>query len=138
MRKLSFRYFFAVTLIVFGLTATTFAQQPFNKAEFAARRARLFDKISDGVAVVFAAKGQHYPVKFRQAPDFYYLTGIEEPGAVLVMVGANKSSILFVPRRSEPQIRAEGPGIWQLDKKEEVYGLTRVPVSYTHLRAHET
>jgi len=126
MRKLSFRYFFAATLIVFALTATTFAQQPFNKAEFAARRARLFDKISDGVAVVFAAKGQHYPVKFRQSPDFYYLTGIEEPGAVLVMVGPTKSTFLFAPRRSEPQIRAEGPGLWQMEKKEEIYGLTRV------------
>jgi hypothetical protein len=42
--------------------------------------------------VLFAAKGQHYPVKFRQSPDFYYLTGIEEAGAVLVMVGPTKSS----------------------------------------------
>jgi Xaa-Pro aminopeptidase len=121
MRKLS-----SVLFITLALAVSTVAQQPFNKGEFEARRAKLFEKIPDGVAVIFAAKAQFYPVKFRQAPDFYYLTGIEEPGAVLVMIGANKSSILFVPRRSEPQIRAEGPGIWQLDKKEEVYGLTRV------------
>ncbi len=71
-------------------------------------------------------KNQFYPVKFRQAPDFYYLTGIEEPGAILVMYGPTKRSFLFAPRRSEPQIRADGPGIWQLEKREEVYGLTRV------------
>lgn len=29
-------------------------------------------------------------------------------------------------RRSEPQIRADGPGIWQLEKREEVYEHTRV------------
>ena len=121
MRKLS-----SVLFITLALAVSTVGQQSFNKGEFEARRAKLFEKIPDGVAVIFAAKAQFYPVKFRQAPDFYYLTGIEEPGAVLVMIGANKSSILFVPRRSEPQIRAEGPGIWQLDKKEELYGLTRV------------
>jgi Xaa-Pro aminopeptidase len=117
MRKLSsnsIRYLF-VTL---ALVVSTFAQQPFNKSEFEARRAKLFEKIPDGVAVIFAAKGQFYPVKFRQSPDFYYLTGIEQAGAVLVMIGPSKSSILFVPRRSPEQIRAEGPGIWQIEKKK--------------------
>jgi Xaa-Pro aminopeptidase len=125
MRKfssLSFRCLF----ITLAFAVAAFAQQPFNKAEFEGRRARLFEKIPDGVAVIFAAKNQFYPVKFRQSPDFYYLTGIEEANAVLVMVGPNKSSILFVPRRSPEMIRAEGPGIWQIEKREEIYGLTRV------------
>src|SRR5215510_3369368 len=123
MRK---HYFLFTPLFLLVFAASTFAQRPFNKDEFVARRAKLFEKISDGVAVIFAAQGQHYPVKFRQAPDFYYLTGIEEPGAVLVMSGPTKSSFLYVPRRSEPQVRADGPGIWQVEKREEIYGLTRV------------
>jgi len=125
MRKfssLTIRYLF----ITLALAISAFAQQPFNRAEFEGRRARLFEKIPDGVAVIFAAKNQFYPVKFRQSPDFYYLTGIEEANAVLVMVGPNKSSILFVPRRSPEMIRAEGPGIWQIEKREEIYGLTRM------------
>jgi len=124
MRKLSvcIRFLF----ITLALTISVSAQQPFNKGEFEGRRARLFEKIGDGVAVIFAAKDQLYPIKFRQSPDFYYLTGIEEPGAVLVMVGANKSSILFAPRKSPEAIRADGPGIWQVEKREEIYGLTRV------------
>jgi Xaa-Pro aminopeptidase len=121
MRKL-----FIAPLFLLLLAVSSFAQQPFNKAEFVARRAKLFEKIPDGIAVLFAAKGQHYPVKFRQSPDFYYLTGVEEPGAVLVMSGPTKSSFLYVPRRSDPQIRADGPGIWQMEKREEVYGVTRV------------
>ena len=124
MRKLS--TFSIIPALFLLLAVSTFAQQPFNKDEFAARRTKLFEQIPDGIAVVFAAKEQFYPVKFRQAPDFYYLTGIEEAGAVLIMVGPGKSSFLFVPRRSEPQIRADGPGIWQIDKREEVYGMTRV------------
>jgi len=129
MRKLSsasIRNLLITPLFLLVLAASTFAQQPFNKNEFVARRAKLFEKIPDGVAVLFAAKEQNYPIKFRQSPDFYYLTGIEEPGAVLVMSGPTKSSFLYVPRRSEPQIRADGPGIWQVEKREEVYGLTRV------------
>ena len=129
MRKIlsvNVRYLFITPIILLTLAVSTFAQQPFNKNEFAERRAKLFEKISDGVAVVFAAKRQHYPVKFRQSPDFYYLTGIEEPGAVLVMSGPTKSTVLFVPKRSEPEIRADGPGIWQVEKREEVYGITRV------------
>lgn len=129
MRKIStssLRYLFITPLVLLALAVSTYAQQPFNKNEFVARRAKLFEKISDGVAVLFAAKGQHYPVKFRQSPDFYYLTGVEEPGAVLVMSGPTKRTFLYVPRRSEPQIRADGPGIWQMEKREEVYGVTRV------------
>ena len=125
MRKLS-SAILITPLFLLVLAASTFAQQPFNKNEFVARRAKLFEKIPDGVAVLFAAKEQNYPIKFRQSPDFYYLTGIEEPGAVLVMSGPTKSSFLYVPRRSEPQVRADGPGIWQVEKREEVYGLTRV------------
>jgi Xaa-Pro aminopeptidase len=129
MRKISstgIRYLFFTAIVFFALTLTAFAQKPFDKTEFAARREKLFEKIPDGMAVLFGAKGQHYPVKFRQAPDFYYLTGIEEAGAILVMMGPTKRTFLFAPRRSEPMLRAEGPGIWQLEKREDVYGLTRV------------
>lgn len=120
------RRLFMVPLVLFVLAVSTFAQTPFNKEEFVARRAKLFEQIPDGIVVLFAAKGQFYPLKFRQAPDFYYLTGVEEAGAVLVMVGPGKSSFLFVPRRSEQTIRADGPGIWEMQKREQFYGLTRV------------
>ena len=117
---------FLTSLALVTLALSAFGQQPLNKGEFAARRAKLFEKIPDGIAVICAAREQLYPIKFRQAPDFYYLTGIEEPNAILVMVGANKRSFLFVPTRSEAQIRGEGPGIWQVEKREDVYGLTGV------------
>jgi Xaa-Pro aminopeptidase len=125
LRKSSSVVFFLL-LTFLTLTPSAFAQRPFNKSEFVARREKLFEKIQDGIAVIPAAKRQSYPLKFRQAPDFYYLTGIEESDAILVMIGPTKRSYLYVPKRPEFQIRAEGPGIWQLDKREEVYGLTGV------------
>src|ERR1044072_7947231 len=124
MRKLSIGV--RCLLIPIAIAVSTFAQQPFNKNEFEGRRGRLFEKIGDGIAVIFAARDQFYPIKFRQSPDFYYLTGIEDPGAVLVMVGPNRSAILFAPRRSPEAVRADGPGIWQVEKREEIFGLTRV------------
>jgi Xaa-Pro aminopeptidase len=124
--SMSIRQLLIAFIAVAAFALPAFAQQPFNKSEFVARREKLFEKISDGVAVIYAAKEQHYPVKFRQAPDFYYLTGIEEPNAILVMVGTNKRTVLFAPTRNESQIRVEGPGIWQFDKREEIYGLSAV------------
>ena len=107
MRRLSkiSSYVVIATLVLLALAVPAFAQRPFNKAEFVGRRARLFEKIPDGIAVIFAAKGQHYPVKFRQSPDFYYLTGTEEPGAVLVMLGPTKASFLFAPNVASVQTR---------------------------------
>src|SRR5262245_19454239 len=120
------RAFAIVSLTLFSLFLRAFAQQPFNKDEFAARRARLFEQIPDGIAIILAAKEQVYPLKFRQAPDFYYLTRIEEPNAVLALIGSNKRAFLFAPKRSEAEIRVEGAGIWQVEKGNEVYGLTAI------------
>src|SRR5258706_8775581 len=124
--SISIIHWFITSLAFVALAVSAFAQQPFNKSEFVARRAKLFEKMPDGVAVICSAKGQFYPIKFRQSPDFYYLTGIEEPNAILVMIGASKRSYLFVPTRPEAQIRADGPGIWQVEKREDVYGLAAV------------
>jgi Xaa-Pro aminopeptidase len=130
---------FITSLVFFTLASATFAQQPFNKSEFVARRAKLFEKIPDGIAVICGRQRAALSTQIRQAPDFYYLTGIEEPNAILVLIGANKSSFLFVPTRTEATIRSDGPGIWQVEKREEVYGLTglraagRVPPFFTWL-----
>ncbi len=102
------------------------AQETFNKEEFAARRAKVFEKIGDGVAIVFANEKHRYPLKFRQSPDFYYLSGIEEPDAVLVLVGANKRSILFARRAQPWQASVEGPGIFDRKDAAEFYGLSGI------------
>jgi Xaa-Pro aminopeptidase len=72
----------------------------FDQAEFAARRARLLERIGDGVAVVVAGEAHIYNVRFRQAPDFYYLTGLEDPGAVLLLNGVTKTVSVFAAQGS--------------------------------------
>ncbi|MEO8199735.1 MAG: Xaa-Pro peptidase family protein [Gemmatimonadota bacterium] len=70
----------------------------FAKAEFAARRSRLLQQIPDGIGIVFAGMEDPLIERFRQSPDFYYLTGIEEPGAILLLNGANGNATIFAAR----------------------------------------
>jgi Xaa-Pro aminopeptidase len=126
IRRNLLTFYSAILLtIVFSATAVS-AQENFNKAEFAARRAKVFEKIGDSVAVVFANEKHRYPVKFRQAPDFYYLTGIEEPDAILVLFGADKRSYVFARRTQPWQKTVEGPGIFDMKNAAEVYGLRAI------------
>ena len=64
---------------------------------YAERRRRLAEAVGDGVAVIPTApervrnRDSHYPYRFDS--HFYYLTGFNEPEAVLVLVGSK--AILF-------------------------------------------
>jgi len=105
----------------------TSAEETFKKEEFAGRRARLFDQISDGIAVFFGAEENGpSPVKFRQAPDFFYLTGIDVPGAVLVMNGQTRETVVFANKRSPDQIAFVGPGLLEIGDAQQRYGLDRL------------
>jgi Xaa-Pro aminopeptidase len=54
--------------------------------EFAARRANLRKSIPDGVLVLFGSKeSDDLHESFFQQTDFYYLTGWEQPGAILIV-----------------------------------------------------
>ncbi|HZY99693.1 MAG TPA: Xaa-Pro aminopeptidase [Candidatus Baltobacteraceae bacterium] len=69
------------------------------------RRERLADRIAGGAAVIPSAKtilrnsDTSYP--FRQSSDFYYLTGFDEPDAVLVLSPEHPEhrSVLFLRTR---------------------------------------
>ena len=62
-------------------------------------------------------------VKFRQSPDFYYLTGIEEPNAILVLLGKSKKSLVFLDKPAENMQRWIGHNIWQEPNFKEKYGI---------------
>src|SRR5512141_1004134 len=77
--------------------------------EFAARRARVMERIGDGVAIVQGAAEYPAYVKFRQNNPFFYLTGVEVPRAILAIDGRVKRSTLFLLPRDERAERSEGP-----------------------------
>lgn len=107
----------ALVPILAWFSASALDRQP--NADYHARRTALADKLNGGVAVIFAgteAEGPNATYGFRQDDNFYYLTGIPEPGgALLVAPAINKGSpqayteILFLPSRDLKQEKWTGP-----------------------------
>jgi Xaa-Pro aminopeptidase len=68
--------------------------------DYAARRDKLRAMLRKDVVVLFGAKESddlHYA--FFQEPNFFYLTGWQEPGAILLLTPAKAGDILFLPPR---------------------------------------
>jgi Xaa-Pro aminopeptidase len=96
------------------------------KEEFAARRAKLLQKIGDGVVVMQGAAETPAYEKFRQSNQFYYLTGVATPRAILVMDGRAKSTTLYLSPRNEQMERSEGPLLVPGAAAEALTGIERV------------
>ena len=79
----------------------------FTADDFNERRKKVMEKIGDGVAVLQGASLPEGYAKFRQDNNFYYLTGVETPDAVLIIDGKNKRSVLLVPDDVPKDIRPE-------------------------------
>jgi Xaa-Pro aminopeptidase len=81
----------------------------FPASEFAARRERVFDAIgTNAIAVLQGAPMPFGFVPFRQSNEFYYLTGVASPSAYLVLDGATREAILYLPHRNERREYGEG------------------------------
>ncbi len=83
--------------------ANSLERQP--SSAYHARRAALGERLQGGLAVLFAAPEPLLDfMPYRQDSDFYYLTGWNEPGAALMVVGAHGAQgykeILFLPTRN--------------------------------------
>jgi Xaa-Pro aminopeptidase len=117
----------ASMLLAFGSTTLASAQHyqsDFPPEEFRARWSAVFDRIGkDAVAVAQGAplaNGFQYP---RQSNSFYYLSGIETPGAYLLLDGRTRRATLYLPPRNERLERSEGK-VLSADDAEQVRGLT--------------
>jgi Xaa-Pro aminopeptidase len=97
----------------------------FDKAEYAARRARFMEKIPDGTAVILGAQPVTNYYDYHQNNDFFYLCGVEAPNAVLIIDGIRKTSLLLFTA-SERSLRNEGLSIDILKNPEEMTGIERV------------
>src|ERR1700734_1848171 len=123
MRKLRLSSFLASILAsIFLLTvdpSVALDRQP--SADYKARREALARKVG-GLVVLFApmeSEGPNDLYGFRQEDNFYYLSGLTEPGAALLIapsaetkgdVGARSyTEILFLPPRNLTQEKWTGP-----------------------------
>ncbi|MGE5359984.1 MAG: aminopeptidase P N-terminal domain-containing protein [Bacteroidales bacterium] len=84
-----------VTLFTFLPVTRVATTGFFDNAEYAARRAKVMERIGNGVAIVAGAQPLASYVEYRQSNDFMYLTGVEMPNAYLVIDGEARQSTLF-------------------------------------------
>jgi Xaa-Pro aminopeptidase len=115
------------------LTAGSVSAQPLftdslPKQEFAERRAKLMEKIGDGVAIIQGTAETGNALKFRQNNQFYYLTGVEVPRAILLVDGKTRRSTLFLPPRDERKERSEGPVLSPGPEAAQLTGMDAVDV----------
>jgi Xaa-Pro aminopeptidase len=83
----------------------------FPPEEFAARRARVFEKIGDGIAILEGTTERPGEQPFRQSNQFFYLTGVSEPRAIALLDGRTKETLLFLlPQVATDTDSKYGPG----------------------------
>ncbi len=99
------------------------------------RRAALLDRVGDGVIVVRSAELRSiegdYPQDsdYRENNGFFYLTGLEAPGGVLVMVASRSKADevrLYLPPRDRAAERWTGPRLGPDDEARRLTGITDV------------
>src|SRR6186997_3290713 len=127
------RHLLLLTSVAVAALATLSAQSgpplfstALPKEEFAARRAKVFEKIGDGVAVLQGATETSSYEKFRQANQFYYLTGVPAPRAIVVLDGKTKSTTLYLLPTNEAMERSEGPLLGPGTAAEQLTGIEHV------------
>ena len=79
-----------VCLLVAEMAFSQTMWKYFTPDDFAARRNKVMEKIGDGILILQAAELPEAYMPFRQDNNFYYLTGVEIPDAVLILNGKNK------------------------------------------------
>ena len=94
----------------------------FTPQEFTARRQGVMTAIGDGAAIISGAYDTATYTKFRQNAQFFYLTGVEVPRALLIIDGKTKTSTLFLPPHGGLE-RSEGPLLGPDDEAKKITGI---------------
>ena len=139
----------AVLALSLAPFACSLEKQP--ASVYRARRVALAARLRGGVAVLFAAEEPQLDfMPYRQDADFYYLTGWNEPGAALLIVGDAPQApapraykeILFLPTRdlrmekyTGAKLDASSPGVAEAAGVDSVQAMTELPAVLNRLIA---
>jgi len=122
-----------ITLALLLLLASPSAQPVFTGAdifppdEFASRRATVMQRIGDAVAVLQGTTERPGEQPLRQSNQFFYLTGVVEPRAIVVIDGRTKKTTLFLqPLNERREQRMFGPGLHPGDDAARATGIDAV------------
>ena len=87
--------------------------------EFAARRTELAGKLKTGYVLLFAKTQEPPADHYREDNDFYYYTGLSDPGAILLMDVATQRTTIFEPQQSPREIQVYGANLLSMSKDEQ-------------------
>ncbi len=137
-----------ITVIVLCFSAAAVDRQP--AADYHARREALAKKVNGLIVLVAPLERMDAVYGFRQDDNFYYLSGVTVPGAVLLISSAAEakgdmparaySEILFLPPRNlrlekftGPQLGADDPEATRITGFDRVEEMGKLPDEVTKL-----
>src|SRR5213594_2731356 len=127
------RHALLITLALLVLLASPSAQPVFTGAdifppdEFASRRAKVMERIGDGVAILQGTTERPGEQPFRQNNQFFYLTGVVEPRAIAIIDGRARRTTVFLQGLDERrEQRMFGPGLHPGSAAEQATGIESV------------
>jgi len=119
-------------LLIFLFPSGLLSQRTgYSKEEMTGRRESLMARLNEGMVVLF---GDCLPVPgghFRQDNDFYYFSGVEDIGAIMVMTPKTRESFLFLPQQTPREIMIDGENLLKEKDAKKKTGFTDIyPVTY--------
>lgn len=126
MRKNLLLTLMLLVLLNAGSSAQPVITNIFPPEEFAARRAKVMEQIGDGVAILQGTTERPGEQPLRQSNQFYYLCGVIEPRAILVLDGKTKRSTLYLYGGAERRERMFGSAMFPGDAAAKATGLDSV------------
>ncbi len=116
-----------IAAVVVRLAAQPVITDVFPPEEYAARRVRVMRKIGEGVAILQGATERPGEQPLRQGNQFFYVTGVVEPRAILAIDGRSKRSTLFLnPRNERRENGMYGPGLYPGEEAVKATGIEAV------------
>jgi Xaa-Pro aminopeptidase len=117
---------FSILILCLSLAFQLLAQSTIPKDELNARRQKLFQKIGDGIGIIWGTEPASAPIKPNQAADLYYLSGLEDPNSILVLIGKTKEVLFFSKKSTERDLRWNGPSAWTEKDIKSSYGIDQL------------
>jgi Xaa-Pro aminopeptidase len=99
----------------------------FPPEEFAARRSKVMEGIGDAVAIVQGTTERPGEQALRQNNQFFYVTGVVEPRAIVTIDGRTKRATLYLqPRNERREQRMFGPSLYPGAEAAALTGIDQV------------
>jgi Aminopeptidase P, N-terminal domain len=86
--------------------------------EFARRRADLVKQLKTGYVILCARRILPEANHYREDNDFFYYTGISDPGAVMLMDVSTGDTTIFEPEQSARTRQVYGPNLLSLTSEQ--------------------